>query len=345
MTTHKLNINKQILSLFSGQASTVTTPKIYIELTKSHALAVVLNQCVFWSNKSSSSDGWFHKEYHEWFDEIHMPERTLRRRFDRLEQNGWISTKVKKVRGVNVKHIYTHVDRILESLSVMLSVDCPDRPTCPNGSPDEQNPCTKIAPTGQSGRLETAKMADSRAHVPYIADENFQIKTTNCEVSSSFFFSETLDQNLLSQKLCRDERSDSEFMDNVIEHVDNHSDKKFSRIVRAQGALKLLTRLKSENVIFYAKGKEKKETEQPKKAQRQPSFTPEELELVSAYNHAVKYNKIDTFMPDKEKQERAKGIIARMKAKEANACQTSSQPNNARANCLKSASSLVSHLS
>lgn len=93
---------------------------------------------------------------------------------------------------------------------------------------------------------------------------------------------------------------------------------------------------------------EREKTENYKKIsapKQKPSFTQEELELVSSYNHAVKYNKLDTFMPDKEKQARAKGIIARMKAKEANACQTSSQPNSVRANCLKSASSLVSHLS
>lgn len=121
MNVHKLNVNKHILTLFSGQASIVTTPKIYIELTGSHSLATVLNQCVLWSNKTNINDGWFYKDYQGWFDEIRIPERTLRRRFDLLEQKGWISTKVKMIRGKNIKHIYTHIEKIIESLSNMLN--------------------------------------------------------------------------------------------------------------------------------------------------------------------------------------------------------------------------------
>jgi hypothetical protein len=72
--------------------------------------------------------------------------------------------------------------------------------------------------------------------------------------SSSFYFSETLDQNILSTKLDSDKRSDIEFIKNVVDHVDNYSDKSNTRIVRAQAALKLLKKLNGLNVIFYSKG-------------------------------------------------------------------------------------------
>lgn len=246
MSTPKLNLNKQILALFSGQASMVTTPKLYIQLTGSHTLAIVLSQCVFWSNKSESGDGWFYKRYDEWFEEIHVPERTLRRRFDHLEMQGWITTKVKKVRGTNIKHIHPNMDLIIDSLNNMLNKDCPDRPNSPDGPQNEQKPCTKITPTGQSGRSEPAKLSDSSIYT----EDYEQKKLTNCVSSSSFLFSETTDRNLLNQKLNRDTRTDEEFMAQCLQHVENCSDKKFPVLQRANALVKLLKQLKASNVIF-----------------------------------------------------------------------------------------------
>jgi len=342
MSSPKINLNKEIIALFSGQASVVTTPKLYIKLTGSHSLAIVLNQCVYWSNKSEHKDGWFYKQYHEWFDEVHIPERTLRRRFDRLEQMGWITTKVKKIRGLNTKHIYPHMDKIIDSISIMLSTDCPDRPTSPVSPESEQKPCTKVAPTGQSGRSEPATLSDSSIYT----EDYKQIKTTTAV--SSFIFSETLDQNLLSQKLHRDERSDAEFMDHVVEHVDNHSDKQFTRLVRAQGALKLITRLKKEGIVFYAKGKQPKLEDKPKAVKTKGPFTQEELEAVQELNHALKMadwgSTVEVHMPNKERREFAFAVKERMKAMEAPKCQNSLPEKNARKNCSTSVSNLVSHL-
>lgn len=82
------------------------------------------------------------------------------------------------------------------------------------------------------------------------------IKTTNCKnPSSSFLFSETLDKSILQQKLEHDQRTDQEFMKDIKEHVDKHSNKKFAYMQRAQAALRLLEKLKLENEIFYLPGK------------------------------------------------------------------------------------------
>lgn len=342
MTAPKKNLNKEIIALFSGQTSTITTPKLYVELTGNHSLAVILNQCVFWSNKSKSQDGWFFKEYEDWFEEIHMPERTLRRRFDKLEERGWISTKVKKANGLNTKHITVHMDEIIGAISNMLDVDCPNRPLCPDGVNDEQNTCTKSAPTGHFGRSEPATLAVSTI---YTDDNLHMITTTNCKSSSSFFFSETLDKTLLQQKLVADKRSDEEFMANVIKHIDNFSDLNFSRIVRAQGVLKLLKKLKTQNIIFYAKGNEPKESPKATAPQQLKSpFSPEELELVGQYKHAKKMEAygapIDVHMP-KAKAKEALAIITRMKAMEGNECLPEK---TVRSGSLLSVSSLVSHL-
>lgn len=356
MSKTKRNLNKEILALFSGQSSVVTIPKLYIELTGSHSLALVLNQCVYWSNKSHCKYGYFYKEYDEWFNETHIPERTLRRRFDSLENSGWITTKVKKVKGVNTKHIQPHMNKIIESISNMLDIECPERPhlsantySLNNCQLEDKSICTNNAPTGQSGRSETATLADSSIYT----DKYNQLNTTKLQSSSSFFFSETLDQSLLSQKLFRDERTDEEFMDQVINHVENHSDKAYSRLVRAQGALKLLTKLKKDGIIFYAKGSQPNEITVPKSVKSKPEgpLNQEELSLINEYNSAMKYhdidpNRINLFL-SKEKQKLAQDLIATanaLYAKESPPCPNQSQSNNVRKSSLASVSNLVSHL-
>ncbi len=256
MTDRKRNLNKEIIALFSGQSNVVTTPKLYIELTGNHSLAIVLNQCVFWSNKSDCKDGWFFKDYEEWFEEIHIPERTLRRRFEKLEEHGWITTKVKKVSGLNIKHVCPHMDKIIESISIMLNQECPNRPECPNEPENEQKPCTKVAPTGQTGRSESANLSGSSIYT----DDYIQKKLTNCEESSSsFVFSEITDRSILNQKLERDTRSDADFLKAALEHVDNHSDKQYPRLQRANAFVKLLKKHKADNIIFYVKGTQPKD--------------------------------------------------------------------------------------
>ncbi len=171
MSTSKKNLNKEIIALFSGQSSILTVPKLYVQLTGNYSLALVLNQCVFWSNKSSLQDGWFHKKYEDWFEEIHIPERTLRRRFIKLSERGWVKTKTKMVNGLNTMHFQPDMEKIIESIENLLNNNDPNRPLCPDGSNNEPNSCTKVVPCGQLGRTESATLAGSTIYT----EENKQI--------------------------------------------------------------------------------------------------------------------------------------------------------------------------
>jgi len=256
MSAPKKNLNKEIIALFSGQSSTFTTPKLYVQLTGSQSLGLILNQIIFYSNKSTTcKDGWFHKDYEEWFEEILIPERTLRRKFFKLEEKNLIETKIKKVSGLNTLHVRPNMDHIIELISIMLDTDCPNRPLWPNGLTDVQKTCTKVAPTGHFGRSEPATLAVSEGSISLYTDDYLHKKLTNCESSSSFIFSETLDRDMVFQKLERDKRTPKEFLLDIKDHVENHSDKKFPKIQRAQAAIKLLKKLKYENVIFCVAGK------------------------------------------------------------------------------------------
>ncbi len=169
MSTPTVNLNKQIIALFSGQTSTFTTPKLYVQVTGSQSLGLILNQIVFYSNKSTiCKDGWFYKPYEEWFDEILIPERTMRRKLTRLEQQGLIETKVKKVNDLNTLHLRPNMDKLIELISIILNSDCPNRPLCLNGTENEQENCIKTAPTGHFVRSGTATLSDSSIYTEEI---------------------------------------------------------------------------------------------------------------------------------------------------------------------------------
>ncbi len=172
------NLNKEILSNFSGQQQILTIPKLYIKITGSHEKSLALNQIIFFSNKSELADGWFYKSYEEWFDEILIPERTLRRIFTALQKQSLIITKTNKVRGKrvllikpNFEQIYLLIDQYL-SQPAILSGDVDNSSKIDHELPQPDKMAgIKIAPTGQNGRLQPDKMAVSIYTDDYLTDD------------------------------------------------------------------------------------------------------------------------------------------------------------------------------
>jgi hypothetical protein len=126
--------------------------------------------------------------------------------------------------------------------------------------------------------------------------------------SSSFFFSETIDESLLSQKLDTDKRSSREFLEECQDHVDKCSDKKYPRLQRANALVKLLIKLKSSNTIF----RPSIETEGEESHSSKKLVSDEDFQLVQEYLHAKKMEgwgqDINLFMK-KEKRERAIDLL------------------------------------
>lgn len=343
MSRKKTNPNHILLSQFSGQDSFITTPKIYYQLTGCLNKAYVLNQIIFYTGKSTLlKNNWFFKSYEDWQLEVLLCERTLRSYFKEFVGEGWIDMRTIKIDGIrtptfraNLDKIHASLLKLYESLNKQEDQELPQ--TANTSELVKDCPKRQILPESQ-----TANIAVSTIYT----DKDLQI-TTNCESSSSnFVFSETLDQNILNQKLERDDRSQKEFMDNVIAHVDNFSDKKFSRLVRAQGVLKILKIMKAEDRIFYASGMQPKQNEIPitRKQISKPAhnFTNLELEEISEYKHWEKsISKIIPFekwLPNPEKRERILRLIE--KEKEFIKCQ---QKENASQSSLKLDLSTVFH--
>lgn len=104
---------RQMLVNMSGHDRMVTIPKIYIELTGDLAESVLLNQIVFYSDKSHRNDGFFYKSYKEWAEEVCLTERQVRHATKKLREKGIIETKVMKANGAPTVHYKLLFDNLV----------------------------------------------------------------------------------------------------------------------------------------------------------------------------------------------------------------------------------------
>ena len=109
------DINNLITS-FSGHKNVISFPVIYLDIAEDMNTAALLNQMVFWSDKSKRRDGFFYKTYLEWTEEIRLSEYQLRRSVKKLRDLGFIETKVKRANGSPTTHYKVNMDKISESI-------------------------------------------------------------------------------------------------------------------------------------------------------------------------------------------------------------------------------------
>lgn len=114
LSNHKKIAN--IIKQMSGQANMITVPRIYIEFTGDLSTAVVLNQIVYWSDKTKRTDGFFYKTYKEWTEEICLTERQVRYAVKKLKEIGFLETELKKANGAPTVHYRLDYDKLLESI-------------------------------------------------------------------------------------------------------------------------------------------------------------------------------------------------------------------------------------
>src|SRR5690606_19706155 len=111
----------KLLRKLSGQENCYTIPKLYVELTGCHVRALILNQLVFYSDKSTRhEDGWFDKNYEEWENETMVKERTLRNIITEFKEKNWCDSKVELVNGKTTLCCKPNLDAIMKDIKQIL---------------------------------------------------------------------------------------------------------------------------------------------------------------------------------------------------------------------------------
>ncbi len=105
---------RHILTQVSGHDRVVTIPKLYIDLTGNLAEAILLNQIVFYSDKSNRKDGFFYKTHEQWAEEICLTERQVRHATKKLKEKNLIETKLLKANGAPTVHYKLLFDNLVK---------------------------------------------------------------------------------------------------------------------------------------------------------------------------------------------------------------------------------------
>ncbi|WJE51140.1 hypothetical protein QRE66_17715 [Bacillus cereus] len=104
---------RALISQISGQENILVVPKIFIKLTGDLTTATLLNQIVFYSDKSKRTDGYFYKSYKEWEEEICLTKRQVSYSAEKLKGMELIETKTMKANGAPTVHYKLDYDKLL----------------------------------------------------------------------------------------------------------------------------------------------------------------------------------------------------------------------------------------
>lgn len=103
-----------IITQFSGQNNIIPIPAIYLKITEDYPSAALLNQMIYWSDRTSRKDGYFYKSYNDWFEELHLTEYQVRRATKKLKSFGFVDTALKKANGAPTLHYKVDTKEVSE---------------------------------------------------------------------------------------------------------------------------------------------------------------------------------------------------------------------------------------
>jgi len=117
MSNHTQIIN--LIKAISGQANVLTIPRLFVTLTNgNHRAALILSQCIYWSDRGHNPDGWFYKTFAEWKTETGIPRGGIENAIKAIAK--WVETDVRKVGNTPKNHYRVNLDALAADISEML---------------------------------------------------------------------------------------------------------------------------------------------------------------------------------------------------------------------------------
>lgn len=106
---------KELIKHFTGQAQMLTIPRPFIRLTGDHECALMLNQIIYWSERTDDPEGWFYKTHDQWAEELELSPAQVRRIIKKLVEVG-VESKVRKHAGAPKLHFRVNEEVFHEKL-------------------------------------------------------------------------------------------------------------------------------------------------------------------------------------------------------------------------------------
>jgi len=138
-----------LIKALSGQANTLTIPRIYITITGDIKAALLLSQCIYWSDKTSRKDGFFYKSQAEWQDEIGLTRSELDTAYSRISH--LVDYELHRASGAPTGHYRVNFDALTQAIE--------------NGLADlQESDKSDLQKSGKSDLQETSKCLTETTH-------------------------------------------------------------------------------------------------------------------------------------------------------------------------------------
>ena len=115
-----------VIRQLSGQAHTLTIPKLYARFMDGLDGGLFLNQLIFWSDKGKRPDGFIYKTREDWQGELLLSVYAIRKATKKLKDDGLLETKLHKANGAPTLHYRLDQTALLEALTRFVENDKSD---------------------------------------------------------------------------------------------------------------------------------------------------------------------------------------------------------------------------
>lgn len=104
-----------VITQLAGQASMLTIPRLFVEITGDLNSALLLNQIVFWTGKGRLGET-IYKTYRQWEQEIFLKRSQCETAKKRLEKLGMIDTAVYRAGGSPTVHYRLNYEKLVAAI-------------------------------------------------------------------------------------------------------------------------------------------------------------------------------------------------------------------------------------
>jgi hypothetical protein len=122
MTDNNYQAILDLIKNISGQKNIISLPRIFLKVAGDVVVGLFLSQCVWYSDKGGSHDGWFFKSNKDWQNEIGLSYAQVKRATAKLEEMGVLQTKLKKAKGAPTTHYYVDMDALTKLILDFLEI-------------------------------------------------------------------------------------------------------------------------------------------------------------------------------------------------------------------------------
>jgi len=113
LESHQQSYQQQVFSFISsviGQKNIIPVPVEFVHFIGDYNTAALLNQIIYWTDRTKDPEGWFYKSYANWHEELALSKYQVNRAAGVLKSMKLIETQVKKVNGDPTLHYRLDTD-------------------------------------------------------------------------------------------------------------------------------------------------------------------------------------------------------------------------------------------